>query len=126
MFSSTFLRVLLLLTLQGTPLSNPTTRSITGTFSTTPPAAERSSTERGGEEGEEGSSQTSSSFTTTTPPADKEIRTNSNEDTTSTSWVTGTTSDNGVVTGATPSPQFNQQVNRPYCIINGQFYYAGQ
>ena len=120
MLLSSFLQLLVLVTLQRTSLGKPTTRSITGTFSTSPPAATESSTQmKGGVEGVE--TVTSGTFTTTTP-AEDEIRTNKQEDTTSTSWVTATTSDNAV---ATRSPQFDQQVNRPYCIINGQFYYAG-
>ena len=121
MFLSSFLQFLVFVTLQWACLSKPTTRSITGTFSTSPPAATRSSTEvRGRGEG------TNGDFTTTTPVGGKKIRTNKMEDTTSTSWVTGpSTSENGVVPGVTSSPNFNQQVNRPYCIINGQFYYAG-
>lgn len=116
---SSLLQFVVFVVLPWTSLCKPATRWITGTFSSTPPGAPQLSTEAKGEE-EEGV--TSGTYTTTTP--ESEERTDKGEEIT-TSWLTGTTSDNKVVTGKTLSPRFNQQVNRPYCIINGQFFYAG-
>ena len=118
---SNFLQFIVFVVLPWTCLSKPATRWITGTFSSTPPGAPELTTETK-REGEEGA--TSGTYTTTTP--EREVRTNKQVEEVSTSWVTGTTSDNKVVTGRTLSPRFNQQVNRPYCIINGQFFYAGK